>query len=234
LIDHYDWAGGREAMYRFGPRHGPVAMLLLPLFEEHNRTRTFAVALLRRLGALGIAAVLPDLPGTGESLVETSAMTLEALRHSAADLAAALAREGGACFTLAIRSGALLDTHAEPAGRWHFAPQSGPALLRELGRIRQAEGGTIRAADADWHAAAPATEIAGNLLSATLLREMAAELDAGGQKPRRIVRLESDPAAADLKVPGTALWRQAEPGEDAALAQRLAADIADWVRACAG
>ncbi len=43
-IDHYDWSGGREALLRFGPDTGPVVILALPLFEEANRTRTFAVA----------------------------------------------------------------------------------------------------------------------------------------------------------------------------------------------
>ena len=64
-IDHYDWSGGREALLRFGPDTGPVVILALPLFEEANRTRTFAVGLLRRLAERGIAGLLPDVPGQG-------------------------------------------------------------------------------------------------------------------------------------------------------------------------
>jgi thioredoxin reductase len=40
MIDRYDWAGGSEAMLRFGPATGPIVVLALPLFEEANRTRT--------------------------------------------------------------------------------------------------------------------------------------------------------------------------------------------------
>ncbi|HWU71836.1 MAG TPA: hypothetical protein VN137_00025, partial [Sphingomonas sp.] len=71
MIDHYDWAGGREAMMRFGPATGPVVVAVLPLFEEANRTRTFVSGVLRRLAARDIAGALPDLPGQGESLVPT-------------------------------------------------------------------------------------------------------------------------------------------------------------------
>src|SRR4051812_44244910 len=71
VIDHYDWAGGREAMLRFGPDTGPVVIAAMPLFEEANRTRTFIVSILRMLAGHGIATALPDLPGAGESLTET-------------------------------------------------------------------------------------------------------------------------------------------------------------------
>src|SRR6187551_1263766 len=71
LNDQYDWPGGREAMLRFGPATGPVVIAVMPLFEEANRTRAFMVALLRALAERGVASVLPDLPGTGESLIET-------------------------------------------------------------------------------------------------------------------------------------------------------------------
>src|ERR1700741_3511005 len=69
VIDHYDWAGGREAMLRFGPDTGPVVIAVIPLFEEANRTRAFIVTILRALAGLGIASAVPDLPGTGESLM---------------------------------------------------------------------------------------------------------------------------------------------------------------------
>ena len=68
-IESYAWRGGREAMLRFGPDCGPVVTLALPLFEEANRTRAFAVDLLRVLAAQGIGGVLPELPGQGESEV---------------------------------------------------------------------------------------------------------------------------------------------------------------------
>src|SRR3546814_21095544 len=67
MIGRYDWAGGTEAMLRFGPDTGPVVVLALTLFEEANRTRAFAVPMLRALAERGVASVLPALPGQGES-----------------------------------------------------------------------------------------------------------------------------------------------------------------------
>ena len=34
------------------------------------------------------------------------------------------------------------------------------------------------------------------------------------------------------KLPGSALWLRAEPGEDAAMAEAMAADIHDWAMTC--
>lgn len=210
MIDHYDWAGGREAMYRFGPAGGPVVVAALPLFEESNRTRTFLVTILRLLAGHGIAGVLPDLAGQGESTVPTHDIRLANLR---AAYAAAALTAGSPAFAIAIRSGALLDTGAALAGRWHFAPQSGPDFLRELARIRQAGEGP---------------EYGGNLLTADFL----SELDNAAPRVARVVRIGHDPRDADLRVDAAPLWRRAEPDNDPALAALLADDIAGWVRSC--
>ncbi|MDG2532331.1 hypothetical protein P6144_01620 [Sphingomonas sp. HITSZ_GF] len=210
MIDHYDWAGGREAMLRFGPATGPVVVAALPLFEEANRTRAFVVTILRHLAERGIVGVLPDLPGQGESLVPTAEIRLANLR---AAYAAAARAAGAPAFGLALRSGALLDGGAVLAGRWHFAPQSGPELLRELGRIRQAGG---------------AEDFGGNLLSADFLTE----LDNAAVEPGYTVRVDRDPKDADFRVDAAPLWRRAEPDNDAALAALLADDIAAWMRTC--
>ena len=55
-LAHYDGPRGREAMIRTGPANGPVALFALPLFEEANRTRSFAVTILRALADRGINA----------------------------------------------------------------------------------------------------------------------------------------------------------------------------------
>ena len=86
-IDSYKWSGGQEAMLRFGPDGGAQVILALPLHDEANRMRAFAVALLRALAALGIGGVLPDFPGTGDSLIKTRDATLSAIRQAYADLA---------------------------------------------------------------------------------------------------------------------------------------------------
>ncbi len=130
-----------------------------------------------------------------------------------------------------IRSGALLDTFGLVETRWHLAPQSGADVLRDLQRVRQMgsehfHGRTTGGAAADY---------AGNILSDAMLAGLSASVPIAGDAGTRLrtVRLETDPRPAHVKLPGTPLWRQAEPGSDTELAQRLAADIAPWIAPCA-
>ncbi len=215
-FDRYDWAGGREAMLRFGPDAGPRVVAVLPLFEEANRTRAFLVAMLRALAGRGIGGILPDLPGTGESLVETRDLRLPDLRQAFAALVGML---DVPVYAVTIRSGALVDCDAHLAGRWQLAPQSGGDLLRDLSRIRAAS----TMPDEDGYA--------GNSLSEALLADLR---DAVPYDASRTVRLESDPRPADARYPGAPLWRRSEPGSDATLAQALAADVAGWIATCGG
>ena len=211
MIDHYDWAGGREAMLRFGPDTGPVVVAALPLFEEANRTRAFMVTILRALAERGIAGALPDLPGQGESVLPTEQATLAGLRQGFAAACACF----GKAYALAVRSGALLDTLAPVAARWHLVPTLGAELVRELGKVRGPH--------------APYS-YAGNILSPELL----AGLEEAVPTAARTVRFEGDARDADVKLRGAPLWRRAEPDNDPALAALLADDIAAWVRACEG
>ncbi len=204
MIGHYDWAGGREAMLRFGPADGPVVVAAIPLLEEWNRTRAFVVTLLRALAARGIAGALPDMPGHGESLA--SLPDLPSLQEA---MTAAMASVGRVTVALGLRSGALLDATAPYRSRWHLAPVDGTSLCRDVERVRLA-GGT---------AADPA-----------FLRSVEGAMLANGA---RVVRLATDPRPADRHVEGVALWRRAEPGNDPALAALLADDIADWLATCA-
>ncbi|WP_066794032.1 hypothetical protein [Sphingomonas soli] len=240
MIDHYDWEGGREAMLRFGPSTGPVIVAALPLFEEANRTRTFAVTILRALAERGIASALPDLPGQGESLMPTSPSILT-LQDAFQAACATFDRAGRNCYAMGIRSGALLDTYAIAYGRWHFAPVDGAQVLRELTRVKQVEVGSSRKLGELWYFDGEEdalVEIAGNLISPDLLTDLkvksAFSIEDAPDIPLRTVRHETDAKAADLKVPGAPLWRRAEPDNDPALAARLADDIADWIRACEG
>jgi hypothetical protein len=210
VIEPYDWARGREAMLRFGPASGPVVVAALPLFEEANRTRSFVVTILRGLAERGIAGAIPDLPGTGDSLIPSDRIDLTDLR---AGFAAAARTAGKRAYSLAIRSGALLDGSVLVAHRWHFAPQSGAELARALRRIRHAGGGT---------------DYAGHQLPDSFIDE----LPHHGAEPARVVRLASDPRPADHRVEGAPLWRRAEPDNDPELAALLADDIAAWVRRC--
>lgn len=207
-IDSYDWPGGREALLRFGPEGGTVVIAALPLLEEANRTRAFVVSMLRYLAERGIGAVLPDLPGQGESLVPTSSMTLTDLR------AAYAAASPRGALSIAIRSGALID--GSVAARWHLAPQTGPELARELHRLTIAGG---------------RDDVAGNVVSTRLRAELAEDV---ADRPSRTVRLTGDARPAERYVDAAPLWRRAEPGNDLELAAVLADDIASWAATCAG
>src|SRR3546814_7989094 len=80
-------------------------------------------------------------------------------------------RQGRACYGAGIRSGALLDALGLLFGRWHFAPQDGASLLRELTRIKSVEIG--KPLGEYWyfeHAdegvdPVPSVEIAGNVIA---------------------------------------------------------------------
>lgn len=231
-IDHYDWPGGREAMLRFGPDTGPIVVAALPLFEEANRTRTFTVTLLRALADRGIASLLPDVPGQGESLIPTADLTVLRMAEALEAVTDHCLAVGRRSYALGIRSGALLDMRAQHSGRFHVAPQGGAGLLRDLHRVWRAagHGGDI---DAMMYGDDDPVEIAGNRLSSDLLSSLSAAtpFDQPGV-PRRVIRLASDPAGADRKIAAAPLWRRAEPGNDPVLSQILADDIAQWVAAC--
>jgi len=210
-LSHYDWPGGREAMLRLGPDTGPTVIAALPLFEEANRTRAALIDVLRRLAAMGIGGALPDLPGTGESLVETRDATLVEWR---AAFAAAAATLPGPVHVMAWRGGALVDAEAEVASRWQLAPMTGEAVVRELRRVKVA-------GDSEGYA--------GNLISDTMLEQLATAALA----PARMVRLATDPRPAETHLTGTPLWRASEPGTDPALQAAIADDIAGWITRCA-
>ena len=232
-------------MLRFGPQTGPVAVVALPLFEEANRVRAFAVTLCRLLAERGLASVLPDMPGQGESVVplETMCSPID-FSEAYARLADSLANDATRIYGVAIRGGALLDCRADLAGRWHFAPQTGLELLRELTRIKQAATETTKTfhefsyqePPAPDGKAKPPVEVAGNLISANFFAILNVGMPAqqAEDAPVRTVRLDTDTRPADRHVPGTPLWRRAEPGHDPVLAALLANDIAGWIDACEG
>ena len=235
MIDHYDWAGGREAMLRFGPDTGPVVVAAMPLFEEANRTRAFIVAILRALAGHGIATALPDLPGTGESLVETEHASINSWNTAFSSAVEHFNPHGRPVHSIAVRGGALVDATAPVTSRWHFAPVAGDGLVRDMLRARLAaakESGEAIGADL-IEPPGPSVELAGNRLSRALLAELGSSVPSD-HPPLRIVRLDTDTQPADRHVAGAPLWRRSEPGNDPELARLLAADIAAWIATCAG
>ena len=213
-LSGYDWAGGREAMLRFGPPRDAGILIAPPLLEEANRTRAALVDVARRLAALGHHVALPDLPGQGESLLPTARATLADWRRAFAAAAAAI----GPVHVMAWRGGALLDADMAPLSRWHLSPLTGDALLRDLHRVRSLGDGA---------------SFAGNRLNDTLLAGLVGAVPAAAA-PVRTVRLAGDPRPADLTIAAPPLWRAAEPATDADLQAAVARDMADWIARCAG
>lgn len=231
MIDHYAWAGGTEAWFGHGKAGQPLVIAALPPFEEANRTRALMMRVLMQLTVHGISVALPDLPGTGESLIATEDARLNHWRAAYAAAVEEGRRDHPEIHSIAIRAGALIDAQAGVASRWHLSPQDGASLHRELGRI--AKAAALEAGESvEWPAASAVVEVAGNCLSNDLLAELLVDyrpLPA----PLRVVRLTGDAAPADRHVNGAPLWRRAEPDQDLDLADALADDIADWIARCA-
>src|SRR3546814_16025271 len=98
--------------------------------------------MLRALAERGVASVLSDLPGQGESLVPLHDMTILRMQEAYEGVIDHFDRQGRACYGAGIRSGALLDALGPRFGRWHFAPQAAASLMRELTLITSVETGT--------------------------------------------------------------------------------------------
>jgi hypothetical protein len=226
LSDSYAWAGGREARLCLGPVTGPVVLIAPALFEEANRLRAFTVAMMRALADCGIASILPDLPGTNESLVATEDARLEDWR---AAFAAALPPRP--TYVVAMRGGALVAGKGAAVARYHVSPPTGADVVRDLVRVRLAgvrEGGAPFDPD-DIDRPGPPIDLSGNAIARDLLVALKAAAPTAAD---RTVRLDTDPRAADRKVAGRPLWRLAEPDTDPVLAATLADDIAAWIVRC--
>lgn len=222
-------------MLCFGRADGPLVLIAPALFEEANRTRAFTVAILRLLAARGIASVLPDLPGQGESSMPTSEASIMGWREAFAAAAVAAGRERRVAGIVAIRAGALIDVFAPVRRRWHLSPTNGDDMLHAFRRVMRAAGEQPFAPrDTIGDEDGPPLEVAGNLVSRDLLAELRGVRPFKMQDGSlvRTIRLESDPRVADRKVAGAPLWHRSEPDVDPALAQILADDIAEWVTAC--
>ncbi|RHW17148.1 hypothetical protein D1610_11390 [Sphingomonas gilva] len=234
MTSHYDWRGGREAMMRFGLADAPVVVIAPPPFEEANRLRALMATVARGLARQGLAAVIPDLPGTGESLTDIAATRLADWRDA---FAAANEAAGPVRLIASVRAGALFDGGQGAVGHWRLTPQDGSRLLRELVRTRIAglreDGREASSATLTEIARNDGIELSGHWFTPALFGDLeeAAPLPA---HPLRTVRLDGDAQPADHRLAAAPLWRRAEPGNDLELAQLVADDIADWMRTCLG
>ncbi len=214
MTDRYRWARGEELAQRWGAEHSAQILFFEPLFEEKNRTRRLIGQIAQALDALEIGLIVPDLPGTGESLVEIDRVSLADWQNAASSAITQFAPDVIAL----MRGGVLIDCQSAALPIWRFAPETGARLVRDLRRTQLTGEGTKL--------------YAGNALSDKFLTELEA-ISPPPIKLLRTVRLENDAAEADARVSGNPLWRRAEPGEDKELALSLAADLAGWMRTCA-
>jgi hypothetical protein len=205
-------------------------MLVPPLFDEANRMRRTLVLTMRALAERGMASLLPDLPGQNDSPESTEAVTLAEWRTA---LAGAASRESGPLLIASWRGGALIDDAASNAmGWWRMAPLNGASIIKTMIRTRIAgekeAGRTVSADDIRGMADHGPVELAGTLLNGAMIAQLESATPAGVQ-PLRTVTV----GTGEGKLPGSALWLRAEPGEDAAMAQAMAADIHYWAMTCA-
>ncbi|WP_447952593.1 hypothetical protein [Sphingopyxis chilensis] len=217
-----------EHRLRIDPAGTPRATIVIvpPLFEEANRTRRTLVLAMRALVANGFAALLPDLPGQNESLVPLVEVDLDRWQDALAEV---IAGNDGPAIIASVRGGTLIDHKAKAAAWWRLAPVGGASLLRTLMRARVSadrEAG-VRSSLEDLQAAArsEALLLAGNALSPAMIAGL------GTAEAQPVAPLRSIGIGAD-GIAGTPLWLRAEPGEDAAMARAIAADIAAWSKSC--
>ncbi len=190
----------------------PRRLLIVPaLFDEANKLRRLTAEVMRRLGASGIDCFLPDLPGCNESEADLGAVALAEWQRAAA----AAAAHFGATHCLTIRGGALI---APALPGWHYAPVRGAILLKGLLRARiiaARELGREETQDGLLELGArEGLELAGYSLSPALIADLQAAVP-----PER----PGSPVIAQDLLGGSPLWLRAEPGEDAAQADALAA-----------
>ncbi|WP_252257931.1 alpha/beta hydrolase family protein [Erythrobacter aurantius] len=198
-----------------------IRVLILPaLFDEANKLRRFTVELMQALDRLEIDSFLPDMPGCNESLVPLSGLSLSALQAATASATQSL----GATHVLAIRGGALLLP--EGAAGWSYAPVSGAKLLRSMIRAR-----TIAAREAGRSESSEELQQIGRKDGLALAGwEIGAEMF-------RELEIAEPPVSESLTVisqqelGGAGLWLRAEPGEDGAQTEKLAAILASGVGA---
>jgi len=209
----YPTGGGEELILRFGASYATQVVLIESLFEERNFLRRIAVQVGRALQSYDIGCSIPDIPGTGESLIDMADVTFPGWQHAVADAARFVEKKNGTLpFIAALRGGALIDHTASAKAWWRFAPAAGAELLRPMRQARRIRG----AADQQDHAGYRLNEA------------MVAALDAATpQSPTGPLR------QTPVKPDGIAPWRLAEPGDDEVLANALADDLAQWIATCA-
>ena len=206
---------GEEFAVVAGPEDARSRVLIAPaLFEEANKTRRLLAQVMRDLSTRGIASVLPDLPGCGESPAPLERQDLASWRKAMA----AAARHFATTHVLSMRGGVAVAPRT--GSGWRFEPIAARSQLRTLLRTRilaaRDNGGNdspARLLDEGRH---HGLELAGYRLGPAMVIALeAADLSRTSKRPTVTV----------AELGGVPLWRNPEPDEDPALTGALAARI---------
>ena len=195
-------------------------LLIVPaLFDESNRMRRFTAEVMRRLDNAGVDSFLPDLPGCNESLATLGEQTVAGWQAAMA----AAATHFRTSHVLAIRGGALLMPSTLPG--WRYAPSKGATILRQMLRARILAAREVGREENQEGLLAEGLEqgleLGGYRFGAQFLAQFQLAIppvSAG------VSEIEQD------MLGGSGLWLRAEPDEDRAQADALAAIVAIGIK----
>lgn len=225
----YRFADQDELCLRTGLRHRYQILIIPPLFDEMNRMRRMIIDAMRLLDSMNIGAVLPDLPGTNESLFPQVDTNLEIWEEA---LSICHQSYPECSFVASFRGGCLIDFISADLPVWRLTPVKGKNLLRTMMRTRigsDKESGIVTTMEnLTEQAEHSAIELAGNIISPKMFSQLQ---ESEAQEPARLrtARLETDSKPANVKLSGSSLWLRAEPDSDAILSASIAKEIADWI-----
>ncbi|MCL6251866.1 hypothetical protein M3P36_12540 [Altererythrobacter sp. KTW20L] len=205
--------GSEELALAFGDG-GTQRLLVLPAwFDEGNKLRHVTIETMRALERLGVASMLPDLPGCNESLAPLDKQDLPSWRAAAVEAA----RQLGCTHVLAVRAATNI---APDLPGWAWVPLAGKSALRAMLRaqiIASKEAGNAETSDGLCERSkAGGLVLAGYRLGA----EMVAGL-AEAELPHSALT-----SVTQAEIGGPGLWLRAEPEHDQAQAEALARIIA--------
>ncbi len=222
----YHFDGHDEHVLCFGAGASRRILIIPPLFDEMNRCRRMLVQAMRGLAERGTGSFLVDLPGCNESLAALENQNLSTWREAVSTAAAQL----GATHIASLRGGALVDDGAPDLRHWRLAPAKGSSLLKTMIRTRIAgdkEAGKTTSEAALIEAAKTGPiELAGNMLGPAMVEELASTEPAEVAQPTL--------RALGQDIAGSTLWLRAEPQDDPAMSDAIAADLHQWSTSCGG
>lgn len=228
-LSSYQFEGHDELCLIGGAQHDHKILLIPPLFDEMNRMRRMLLDVMRLLNSRNIGSILPDLPGTNESLFPQEQANLTIWRQA---LLACTAELPKPLYVASFRGGCLVDDFTDGATKWRFSAVKGQMLLRTMMRTRIASdkeaGRSTNMAQLTAEVGQGHVNLAGNSIGSSLFSQLE-EAVAAPSPDVRATQLESSTRPADARLPGSALWLRAEPDEDLLLSAAIADDLASWV-----